>query len=184
MGEPELHRPPTSCFGDGRIWRRFMRGCCARRSTACRPKTSRRFWASASARNRKGQPFPVSDRSVTGGVKCFGGLSHGLLHADVENKGNNKSKLRERLPALGAHADQMPHRAATGRATSPSSPTPARPTPLDYRKPSISIRSLLMSSIWAYKMVRSSGETAKPNHIRGVGRGATVLTLPRAKSKN
>ena len=34
------NRPPASCFGDGRIWRRFRRGCRARRSTACRPKTS------------------------------------------------------------------------------------------------------------------------------------------------
>ncbi len=41
--------------------------------------------------------FPVSIRSLAGGVKCFGGLSHG----DVENKGNKNLTLRDWSMALG-----------------------------------------------------------------------------------
>ena len=87
-----------------------------------------------------------------------------LWHDDVENRGNKHLKIRERLPAFGAHADQMARRARL--AEEAAQPAREDPAPLTYRKPSISIRSLLVSSIWAYKMVRSSGETAKPNHIR------------------
>ncbi len=87
----------------------------------------------------------------------------GFCMPTLRTKGINILKIRERLPAFGAHADQEARFARLAEEAARL----AREgwTPLTYRKPSISIRSLLGSSIWVYKMVRSSGETAKPTHI-------------------
>ncbi len=90
----------------------------------------------------------------TGVDRLKGGLAWTSVRASVSMCRRyvvkNGSHWQARMPA--------PRRPLAGKD--------ACPTPhADYRKSSISIRSLLLSSNWVYKMVRSSGETAKPNHI-------------------